>query len=147
MCTPDITLIYGPSTTIRLNRNPFQHDNDPVPRHGSCSRIPTEDEQKMHLLACTIIRYNTRRQHEPCNREKYSSEAFFMISGVHVASVNMSKSLALVVLRSLHHKLARFLQNLMFTKQKSYHFHHQMAHTGLTCRFYWQQDWRPLHTG
>lgn len=47
---------------------------------------------------------NSRRPNEPCKREKYSSVAFFMISGEHVASVNMSRSRALVVLRSLHGK-------------------------------------------
>lgn len=38
----------------------------------------------------------------PCRREKYASVAFFMISGLQVMSVNISKSLARVVLRSLH---------------------------------------------
>lgn len=37
----------------------------------------------------------------PCRREKYASVAFFMISGLQVMSVNISSSLALVVLRSL----------------------------------------------
>lgn len=37
----------------------------------------------------------------PCRREKYASVAFFMISGLQVMSVNISKSLARVVLRSL----------------------------------------------
>lgn len=40
----------------------------------------------------------------PCRREKYASVAFFMISGLQVMSVNISKSLARVVLRSLHVK-------------------------------------------
>lgn len=42
--------------------------------------------------------------HKPCKRAKYSSLDFFMISGVHVASVNMSSSLARVVLRSLRQR-------------------------------------------
>lgn len=38
----------------------------------------------------------------PCRREKYASVAFFMSSGLQVLSVNISKSLARDVLRSLH---------------------------------------------
>lgn len=38
----------------------------------------------------------------PSRREKYASVAFFIISGLQVTSVNISSSLALVVLRSLN---------------------------------------------
>lgn len=46
----------------------------------------------------------SHREMIPCRREKYASVAFFMISGLQVMSVNISKSLARVVLRSLHVK-------------------------------------------
>lgn len=45
------------------------------------------------------------RVHEPCKRAKYSSLDFFMISGEHVESVNMSSSRARVVLKSLRQRL------------------------------------------
>lgn len=62
----------------------------------------------------------------PCSREKYASVAFFMISGLQVTSVNISKSLARVVLRSLHvlskeHVNTILLQYTAFRQDHSIH--------------------------
>lgn len=48
--------------------------------------------------------------HKPCKRAKYSSLDFFMISGVHVASVNASSSRARVVLKSLRHRFNIYIR-------------------------------------
>lgn len=55
-----------------------------------------------YIKTAVLERLNYWSVNAPCRREKYASVAFFMISELQVTSVNISRSLALVDLRSLN---------------------------------------------